>query len=367
VCSAAMILLLLSLLSSCRFVVDSSNDIVVDDKDEEETDSEEKKDEEKTEKKTEEKPKIEYDYEWQVQKKKVVLKIRALGADVKSMSREDIKKSHQTLLDLDDADEAIRDTSESFNTLETFILERRPYLREDEDELVMKVSTEEEREELVAMLNEAEEWLYDEEEPSAGKFKSKLRELQKKVQPVFTRAYELSARPSSVKQAREFLITMTKVIQNMTESMTWVNKTEFEDVQKKVNDVDKWITNKVEEQEKRDRTEKPAFFVEDLKKKTEKVGEEIKLLSYRPKPKEKKKKKKRKKKRKKGKKAKEEDSAEGESDTAEKEDTAEKPAEEKAEDSAEKPEDSGETTPEETEKAEEEPAEESESESKSEL
>merc|ERR1712038_1479435 len=149
--------------------------------------------EEEEKKEEEEPPKVEYDYIWKAQKRKVTLKVRAMGAvDVRPMGKTEIKNSTKVLLELDEADQAIRDTAAALNDLESFVLERRPLLYEDEDEFIMKVTTEEERETLVALLTETEDWLFDVEDPTAGVYKAKMREVQKEVIPVFNRAYELS-------------------------------------------------------------------------------------------------------------------------------------------------------------------------------
>merc|ERR1711973_938292 len=139
-----------------------------------------------TETTTTEEPKIEYDYVWKTQKRKITLKIRAMGAvDVRPMGKTEMKNSTKVLLELDEADQAIRDTAAALNDLESFVLERRPLLYEDEDEYIMQISTEEEREELIALLTETEDWLFDVEEPTAGVYKAKMREVQKVVLPVF--------------------------------------------------------------------------------------------------------------------------------------------------------------------------------------
>merc|ERR1712108_74686 len=107
----------------------------------------------------------------------------SLGSDIRKMGVDHKKASSKVLLELDEADRAIRETAAAFNDLEGYILEHRPMLYEDEDEWVMKVSTEEMREELIALLTDAEDWMYDVEEQSAGIFKAKMREIGKQVNP----------------------------------------------------------------------------------------------------------------------------------------------------------------------------------------
>jgi len=303
---------------------------------------EEKKDEEKTEEKTEEgageeskgdetvektddaaknetkpePPKIEYDYEWKVKKRKVTLKIRSLGSDVRPLTREQKKQSNKVLMELDEADRAIRETAHAFNDLEAYILEHRPMLYEDEDEFVMQVSEEETREELISLLTETEDWLYDEEEPSAGKFKAKLREIQKLVQPIFSRAYELSNRDKAVTWGTDQIAFIRKAIANLTAEMDWVPKEEFEKATNSTNQFEVWLNKKVEEQKEKTLLETPAFSVEQVQRKVDKIVDAVKLISKRPKPPpppKKEKKKKRKKGKKKDKDAKDGEEKEGDS------------------------------------------------------
>lgn len=265
------------------------------------TSDESAKSENGTETTTTEEPKIEYDYVWKVQKRKVTLKIRALGAeDIQSMDKTAMKNSTKVLLELDEADQAVRDTAAAMNDLESFVLERRPLLYEDEDEYIMQVSTEEGREKLVALLTETEDWLFEVEEPTAGIYKAKMRELQKEVLPVFSRAYELSQRDYYIEETTKHIVVIRKMVGNLTETHTWVNETEFVKLNKSVDDFEEWFVGKVTEQKEKALTEEPAFRVEEIKKRVEKLSDEVKKTAVRPKPEEKPKKKKKKKKHKKG-------------------------------------------------------------------
>merc|ERR1711879_183028 len=270
------------------------------------------------------------------------LKIRAMGAvDVRPMGKDEIKNSTKVLLELDEADQAIRDTAAALNDLESFVLERRPLLYEDEDEYVMQVSTEEQRESLIAMLTETEDWIFDVEDPTAGVYKAKLREVQKEVLPIFSRTYELSQRDYYIEETKKHIVTVRKMIANLTETMTWVNATEFEKLNQSCDKFEEWFNGKVEEQSKKELTEDPAFKVDEIKTKVNKLQDEIKRIAIRPKPVEKPKKKKTaKKKRKK--------SNETETEDATTETTAESEANEDQETSNSESESTESTTAEET-------------------
>lgn len=229
-------------------------------------------------------PKIEYDYEWKVKKRKVTLKIRSMGSDIRPLTKAQKKDSATVLMELDEADRAIRATAHAFNDLEAYILEHRPMLYEDEDEFVMQVSEEETREEFIALLTETEDWLYDEEEPSAGKFKAKLRELQKLVNPIFARAYELSNRDKGVQWGKDQIVFIRKAIANLTADMDWVPKEDFEKATNNTDDFEGWLVGKIDEQSEKTLIETPAFTVAQIQKKVEKIVDAVKLISKRPKP-----------------------------------------------------------------------------------
>merc|ERR1719204_2914455 len=211
----------------------------------------------------------------------------------------DMRNSTKVLLELDEADQAIRDTAAALNDLEAFVLERRPMLYEDEDEYIMQVSTEEERETLIALLTETEDWLFDVEDPTAGIYKAKMREVQKEVLPVFSRAYELAQRDYYIDETQKHIGVLREMAANLTETHTWVNETEFVKLNKSIDDFEEWFTGKLDEQQEKALTDEPAFRVDEIKTRVEKLSDQVKKIAVRPKPAEKPKKKKKKKKDKK--------------------------------------------------------------------
>jgi len=245
-----------------------------------------------------------------------------LGSDIIPLTKAQKKQSNKILLELDEADRAIRETAHAFNDLEAYILEHRPMLYEDEDEFVMKVSEEETREELISLLTETEDWLYDEEEPSAGKFKAKLREIQKLIGPIFSRAYELSNRDKAVNWGIDQIAFIRNAIVNLTAEMDWVPQEEFGKATNNTDLFETWLNKKIEDQKEKTLLETPAFSVEQVQRKVDKIVDAVKLISKRPKPpppqKEKKKKKKKSRKREKKEGESAEDDSPEDSDTEEK-------------------------------------------------
>jgi hypoxia up-regulated 1 len=64
------------------------------------------------------------------------------------------------------------------------------------------VSTEEQRQEIVTMSNEAEEWLYEDgRNADVTEYTAKQGAIRKKAEAIFTRYSELKERPEAVKKA----------------------------------------------------------------------------------------------------------------------------------------------------------------------
>merc|ERR1712129_638413 len=89
------------------------------------------------------------------------------------------------------------------NELESYIFESRNRLYEEK--AVEKVSSEDERNDFLKILEESEEWIWDVEVESVGVFKGKVRELKKIGDVMFVKADEIEARPAAVDAAGKTL------------------------------------------------------------------------------------------------------------------------------------------------------------------
>merc|ERR1711953_1526135 len=94
---------------------------------------------------------------------------------------------------------------------------------------------------------------------------------------------------------------------------------------KSMDDFEEWFTKKIEEQLAKPLTEEPAFRVDEIKTRVEKLSDQVKKIAVRPKPAEKPKKKKKKKKDKKS----------NETETANATDTSEAESQSEAENQSE--------------------------------
>lgn len=68
---------------------------------------------------------------------------------------------------------------------------------------MFEVSPEDERDDIISQLTDAEDWIYmDGEDSDATGFRAKLKGLKDKTDPIFQRLAEKSLRPEAVEKAK---------------------------------------------------------------------------------------------------------------------------------------------------------------------
>lgn len=228
---------------------------------------------------------------------------------------------------------------EAKNNYEAYIYYIRNKLIDNEDEIA-KVTSEEQREALRQSAEDAEEWLFDEGYNADLKtFQEKHVELSAPAEKVFFRMTEMTARPKVIAELSTKLDKIEELMKKWETTMEHITEEERTEVLDKVDEVRKWIQEKVAEQEKADATADPVFTSEEVPGQTKRIETIVARLMKKPKPKPVEKKN-------------ETDSSEEKNDSESSEKNQSQSAEEGSE-SSENAESGDETTPEESAKAEE--------------
>jgi hypothetical protein len=150
----------------------------------------------------------------------------------------------------------------------------------------IKVSTEEQREDLATKLSEAEDWIYDQEEETAEIFENKLAELQEVSDPILLRAHELDAYPEALEKTLYFINGTRHLLKNATKALPWVNEKEFKKLEEKLEHVAEWVKNKTDEQSQLQPTDPPAVTASALMNKLKPLAKLSQSIFKRPKPKD---------------------------------------------------------------------------------
>lgn len=199
------------------------------------------------------------------------------------MSGKELNDAKQVLKDLEKADIERVERADAFNALEGFILEIRSKVRSlDEDDDLYKVSTVEEREKLIQAFEEGEDWMYTEEAKQTANLRTKHFELQKLYEPMQTRAKELLGRGEAFKALGEGLDLALEKAEEIRALHVERNSTKVDAIDKfKVfcETAKAWITEKQEEQSKKELTEVPVVTVKDILEKGAELRKEVEKIA----------------------------------------------------------------------------------------
>jgi hypoxia up-regulated 1 len=174
---------------------------------------------------------------------------------------------------------------EAKNNVESYMYKIKNKLMDHEDE-VAKISTEEQREELLKLASAAEEWLFDEGDTAdLETVRAKYEELTAPAEKVWFRLSEMTKRPAAVKELREKLTEIEEKFTKWVTNMTHITEEEKSDVFSKIEDARKWLADKEDEQAGKAGHEDPAFTSEEVPEQTRPIQKLIGKLSKKPKPK----------------------------------------------------------------------------------
>ena len=183
------------------------------------------------------------------------------------------------------ADELRRNKEAANNELEAFIYSVRGKFVDDEEALAT-VSTEEQRTAVVEMANELEEWLYDDgRNADLADYKAKHLGLKEISNPILERLHEKDARPKAVEDVRATIVKLEGKIEAWNDTMPHITEEEKEKINAMIEDVKVWIDGKLEEQEKLEAHEDPAFKSTQVELQLKPVLSMYQKLYKKPKPK----------------------------------------------------------------------------------
>ena len=156
----------------------------------------------------------------------------------------------------------------------------------DDEDNIGKISTEEQREELMKLSRDAEDWLFDEGDTAdLETIRAKYDELTTPAEKVWFRLKEMTARPEAVKDLKEKLVEIEEKFTQWVTDLTHITDEEKDDVYSKIESARKWVSDKVDAQAEKSGHEDPVFTSEEVPLQTKPIQKLIAKLSKKPKPK----------------------------------------------------------------------------------
>uniref|UniRef100_T1IXH5 Hypoxia up-regulated protein 1 n=1 Tax=Strigamia maritima TaxID=126957 RepID=T1IXH5_STRMM len=220
------------------------------------------------------------------------LTISQVKLDVEDPPEDEMTASAKRIEVFNHRERKQKQKEEAKNSLESFILDSRDKLYQDD---YMKASTDDERSKIEAEMSAASDWLDEEGEnvDDAAIYKEKLSKLHVVTNDLFARVKEHKDRPEILKAMQE-LVNMSQVflekIRELSENEQYFTDVEIDLLEKTLNDTKEWRDTKLQEQEKRSLHEKPIMTVRSIAEKMTILDREVKYLvnkarTAKPKPK----------------------------------------------------------------------------------
>ena len=209
---------------------------------------------------------------------------------VPSLTKEDVYKLSDSLINLKKLDKEKKENEEAKNALESWVIETRSRLVDDEE--VEQVSSENWRDSFKQTLEEAEDWLYEGGEgggANANKtlFSAKLATLKDQFRGVGYRADEMKKRPGVIAEAREFLEETTELLELWSTTKAWLPVAPKEGLQESLASFNVTLEKWVAEQKEHSLLEDPVFGTYEITAKVKPMRERLERMKKMKPPKQK--------------------------------------------------------------------------------
>ncbi|XP_061847743.1 heat shock 70 kDa protein 4L isoform X2 [Colius striatus] len=152
-----------------------------------------------------------------------------------------------------------------------------------------KFITEEDSNKLTLMLEDTENWLYEDGEDQPKQvYMDKLQELRKFGQPIQERYMEHEERPKVLNELGKKIQLLMKAVEaykNKDEKYDHLDPSEMEKVEKYISEAMNWLNSKMNAQNKLSLTQDPVVKVAEILTKSKELDSFCNPIIYKPKPK----------------------------------------------------------------------------------
>ena len=143
------------------------------------------------------------------------------------------------------------------------------------------------KEELLALLTKAEDWLYSEEGEDATKsaYTEKLDSLKQLGDPIVFRWYEYQELPRTAALLRDAINQYMSQATSGEERYAHIEPEKLQSIVEKTATIQKWLDDQLARQAEKPKTQPPVVTTEDIKKKREELVYFSTPILTKPKPK----------------------------------------------------------------------------------
>ncbi|CAG8495404.1 2173_t:CDS:10 [Ambispora gerdemannii] len=214
---------------------------------------------------------------------KLKLDVQYLG--IPPMSENVKRDAFDRLRMMDRFDHEKRTLEEARNNLESFVYRAQDFLNDDS---TIKVTTSDERKFFSSQLSEVSDWIYEGgEHASINEFRGRLDHLKSLEKPLAFRREEHHRRPAAVSYLRDTIKIAQEFVKNIRTNTSIENQyhsdQELESLSNLCNQIETWLNEAIDKQEKISLYADPVFRVMDVNNKAQEIYNEfLRLLNKKP-------------------------------------------------------------------------------------
>ncbi|CAL9067404.1 heat shock 70 kDa protein 14-like [Musa acuminata AAA Group] len=197
------------------------------------------------------------------------------------MSAEDLQKAVEKEFEMALQDRVMEETKEKKNAVEAYVYDIRNKLYDKYQEFVMPS----EKDELIAKLQEVEDWLYEEgEDETKGVYVAKLEELQKQGNPIEVRYKEWTERGPAINQLVYCIHSFREAALSKDPKFDHIEVAEKQKVVSECSESEAWLREKQQQQDALPKYATPVLLSADIKRKVEALDRFCKPIMTKPRP-----------------------------------------------------------------------------------
>ncbi|KAG0486407.1 hypothetical protein HPP92_008502 [Vanilla planifolia] len=198
-----------------------------------------------------------------------------------AMAAVDVQKAVEKEFEMALQDRVMEETKDRKNAVEAYVYDMRNKLYDKYQEFV----TDLERDDLIAKLQEVEDWLYEDgEDETKGVYVAKLDELKKQGDPIEVRHKEWTERGAAIEQLVYCISSYREAALSKDPKFEHIDIAEKQKVVNECSEAESWLRDKQLQQDALPKHATPAFFTADIKKKAETLDRFCRPIMTKPKP-----------------------------------------------------------------------------------
>jgi len=214
-------------------------------------------------------------------KKKVVRNLVVTGSFDSQISNQKIREWMDLEVKLANVDRIVKETSDRRNELETYVYDMRSKV----DGAHKDFMTEQSREEFLALLDDVEQWLYQEgEHANKTAYFDKMAELTKIGDPMLSRFWEAEHRPQRFESLKKLVINYQQFADSTDEKYAHIEAEDRDIVRKAASEVDNWLLTSMIQQDKLKPYDQPALLCSEIDSKFRELLNKCQPIATKPKP-----------------------------------------------------------------------------------